>query len=222
MLIHLKPTFNVPKTRSIVAYYFVWCFQFLRCLYIFFITISLLLLYRPFGEIIQQWKRVLWEAKVGLTFFQYIIMIDFLYTIMCHFVPGTLLMLFEILLINVMSKNAKRKNMVNGSEQMKKKNNREKRLTQTTIIITLIDLIYEMSQTTRDVVNCANWLGYVSFVQGDLRSANLILQILYWIPMPSNFITICSCSKDFRQALTNMFLPFLPGTKQQPTSRCHI
>ena len=75
---------------------------------------------------------------------------------MCHFVPAALLILFEILLINAMSKNAKRKNMVNGSEQMKKKNNREKRLTQTTIIITLIDLIYEMSQTTRDVLNRAN------------------------------------------------------------------
>ena len=137
---------------------------------------------------------------------------------MCHFVPGTLLMLFEILLINVMSKNAKRKNMINGSAQMKKKNNREKRLTQTTIVITLIDLIYEMAQTTRDVLNCANWLGYVSLVQGDLRLANLILQILYWIAMPSNFIIICSCSKDFRQALKNMFLRFLPGMKQQPTS----
>jgi hypothetical protein len=154
----------------------------------------------------------------NLSFYQYFIMIDFLYTMMCHFVPAALLILFEILLINAMSKNAKRKNMVNGSEQMKKKNNREKRLTQTTITVTLIDLIYEMSQTTRDALNCANWLGYVSFVQGDLRSANLILQILYWIPMPSNFITICSCSKDFRQALKNMFLPFLPGTKQQPTS----
>jgi hypothetical protein len=154
----------------------------------------------------------------NLSFYQYIIMIDFLYTMMCHFVPGTLLMLFEILLINVMSKNAKRKNMINGSAQMKKKNNREKRLTQTTIVITLIDLIYEMAQTTRDVLNCANWLGYVSLVQGDLRLANLILQILYWIAMPSNFIIICSCSKDFRQALKNMFLRFLPGMKQQPTS----
>jgi hypothetical protein len=47
---------------------------------------------------------------------------------MCHFLPAALLILFEILLINAMSKNAKRKNMVNGSEQMKKKNNREKRL----------------------------------------------------------------------------------------------
>jgi hypothetical protein len=61
-------------------------------------------------------------------------MIDFLYTMMCHFLPAALLILFEILLINAMSKNAKRKNMVNGSEQMKKKNNREKRLTQTTIL----------------------------------------------------------------------------------------
>lgn len=56
-----------------------------------------------------------------------------------------------------MSKNAKRKNMVNGSAQMKKKNSREKRLTQKTIVITLIDLIYEMAQTTRNVLNCANW-----------------------------------------------------------------
>lgn len=154
----------------------------------------------------------------NLSFYQYIIMIDFLYTITCHFVPATLLILFEILLINAMSKNTKRKNLVNGSAQMKRKNNREKRLTLTTLVITLIDLIYEMAQTTRDVLNCANWLGYVSLIQGDLRSANLILQILYWIAMPSNFIIICSCSKDFRQALKNMFLPFLPGTKQQPTS----
>ena len=61
---------------------------------------------------------------------------------------------------------------------MKKKNKRGKRITQKTIVITLIDLIYEMAQTTRNVLNCANWLGYVSLVQGDLRSANLILQIL--------------------------------------------
>jgi hypothetical protein len=55
--------------------------------------------------------------------------------------------------------------MVNGSAHMKKKNNREKRFTQKTIVITLIDLIYEMAQTKRDVLNCVNWLGYVSLVQ---------------------------------------------------------
>lgn len=143
-----------------------------------------------------------------ITFDEYSAILQATHTIVVNIVPCIILIILEIsLLKTVKTTSAGRKNIVMDNRIILRLERVEERLTYTTICVTGVLLMYKLPNVciqaidvTRKWLNIPMWSSYY-----DLWTAYAVLNVIYWICTPSNFIITCCLSKEFRQGLRHLF-----------------
>lgn len=129
-------------------------------------------------------------------------------TMVVGVVPCTVLVVSELLMVKSLSyRAAMRKIMTGKSSERSKTAKSEKRLTVTTIIITAITLSYMIPVVILQIIDVSITMFNARLPNyNDLRTAVVILNVFYWLCIPSNFLVTCCLSHEFRNGIKRLFV----------------
>lgn len=145
---------------------------------------------------------------LDIEFSRYSAILQTTHTIVVNLLPCIVLVVVECLMMKaVKTHSASRKNFNLNATMKSKIERNERRLTCTTIAVTAVLLLYKIPAVIIQILDIPRTMFGVQLVRNpfDLWTANVVLNIFYWICTPSNFVITCCLSHDFRVGLRDVF-----------------
>ena len=158
---------------------------------------------------------------LNMPFYEYLAVIQAVFTFIYHLMPCTALMIFEFLLIFAVVKSAETsKKMASSSRAQTIRRRKERQLTYATLAISSLYLLYGLCASFTQILDFLYLqLGISVISNNDIRSIVAAFNFLYFIMLPSNFVITCCLSEAFRKHLSSVlkpiskrFKPFSPLT----------
>ena len=155
-----------------------------------------------------------------MPFYEYLAVIQAVFTFIYHLIPCTVLMIFEFLLIFAVVKSAETsKKMASSSRAQSIRRRKERQLTYATLAISSLSLPYGLCASFTQILYFLYLQFGISVISNnDIRSIVSAFNFLYFIMLPSNFVITC-LSEAFRKHLRSVlkpiskrFKPFSPLT----------
>ena len=143
-----------------------------------------------------------------ISFYKYLGILFVIQTVVVGIIPCTVLVVAELLMVKAISaRSAKRKQMISKSNNKTRNMKSEKRLTVATIFITAVTLFYMVPVVVIQVIDVLALMFDVTVGDyNDIRTAIVILNVIYWMCIPSNFIITCCLSSEFRSGIRRLFI----------------
>ncbi|XP_071166090.1 sex peptide receptor-like [Mytilus edulis] len=143
-----------------------------------------------------------------VSFYTYLGFLMTAQTIIVGVIPCTVLVVSELLMIKAINaRSAKRETMTSKAKGQSHNAKNERRLTIATICITAVTLFYMVPVVIIQVIDVLVLM--FDFDIGDynnLRTAIVVLNVLYWMCIPSNFLITCCLSREFRRGIRSLFI----------------
>ncbi|CAC5415265.1 unnamed protein product [Mytilus coruscus] len=143
-----------------------------------------------------------------ISFYKYLGFLMTAQTIIVGVIPCTVLVVSELLMIKAINvRSAKREAMTSKAKGQSQNDKNERRLTMATIFITAVTLFYMVPVVIIQVIDVLVLMFDVDIRDyNNLRTAIVVLNVLYWMCIPSNFLITCCLSREFRCGIRNLFI----------------